>query len=279
MTREGAARCGTMAPMLHMVFIDVDGTLVGADNTVPAAVWEEAERCRAAGMRLALCTGRPAFGDTREYAARLGPAGLHVFQNGASIWSPGGETLSEPLPAGALEALLAQREDGDLLEWYTDTEYSMTHVGRRALEHAELLGTPLPSPGTPLTGLVRLQWVVSHARAAELERTTPPGLALHPAGSPRMPDTRFLSVTAAGVGKGEAILRVCAHLGIGPGEVMMVGDGENDVGAMRAVGHPVAMAGADAGALAASRWQVGSAEAGGLVQALRLARELQPVSA
>ena len=52
--------------MIQLVFTDVDGTLVGSSGTVLPAIWTAAERVRAAGIRMAVCSGRPAFGDARE---------------------------------------------------------------------------------------------------------------------------------------------------------------------------------------------------------------------
>ncbi|NJD09330.1 MAG: Cof-type HAD-IIB family hydrolase, partial [Gemmatimonadetes bacterium] len=68
-----------------LVCIDVDGTLVGSGGEVHPAVWTAAAGALAAGIRLALCSGRPAFGVTRELALRLDPKGWHCFQNGASV--------------------------------------------------------------------------------------------------------------------------------------------------------------------------------------------------
>ena len=48
--------------MIPLVFIDVDGTLVGSSGDVDSTTWEAAARTRAAGVRLAICSGRPGFG-------------------------------------------------------------------------------------------------------------------------------------------------------------------------------------------------------------------------
>src|SRR5918912_1929288 len=93
--------------MLDLVCIDVDGTLVGSSGTVAPETWAAAERARAHGMRLAICSGRPAFGTTREYAERLDPDGWHVFQNGASVVHlPSSEWRSVPLAAPAVDRLV-----------------------------------------------------------------------------------------------------------------------------------------------------------------------------
>ena len=92
--------------MLGMMCIDVDGTLIGTDNRVRDDVWAALEGARAQGVRLVLCSGRPAFGNALNYARRLDPDGWHVFQNGASLMRVDtGESLSTPLPPEVLPAL------------------------------------------------------------------------------------------------------------------------------------------------------------------------------
>ena len=55
--------------------------IVGASGIVHPKVWAAVERAQEAGIRLALCSGRAAFGVALEYARRLDPSGWHMFQN------------------------------------------------------------------------------------------------------------------------------------------------------------------------------------------------------
>src|SRR5215213_10938834 len=96
-----------MMGMIELICVDVDGTLVGSSGGVTAEVWNAVERARAAGARLAICSGRPAFGMTRELAERLDPGGWHVFQNGASIVHlPTGDSRSACIPRPAIDDLV-----------------------------------------------------------------------------------------------------------------------------------------------------------------------------
>ena len=264
--------------MLGMICIDVDGTLIGTDNRVRDDVWAALEGARAQGVRLVLCSGRPALGNALNYARRLDPDGWHVFQNGASIVrADSGESLSVPFPGAALTVLLEQaRRSGQLLEVYTDTEYAVTQPGTYAEQHAGLLGVPYQprEPGELSGAVVRVQWVVPQAEEAALLAQVPPGTDPHPSVSPALPGLSFLSLTAAGTSKGSAVKRVAEAYGLSLDRVMMVGDAANDVTALRVVGHPVAMGNADEVARAAARYQVGHVDAGGLAEAVALALRL-----
>src|SRR3954466_4986054 len=108
-----------------MIGIDVDGTLVGSSGEVSPRVWQMAERVRSAGIRMVLCSGRPAFGVALEYARRLDPKGWHVFQNGASVVNFGNQqSRSVSLPGQTVKQLIERaRKSGDALELYSDRDY------------------------------------------------------------------------------------------------------------------------------------------------------------
>jgi hypothetical protein len=267
------------AARVDLVCLDVDGTLVGSAGVVPDAVWAAAARARAAGVRLCVCSGRPGFGQARELAARLDPDGWHVFQNGASVVHlGGGGSRSTPLPAAAADALVARaRATGRVLELYTDRLYAVeprTAAGaERARRHAALLGVAYePRPYDALDAPpVRAQWLTTAPEAALIRAEPHDGLALSPSTSPVMPDTLFLNITAAGVDKGGAVRAVAGAYGVPMARVMMVGDGANDVPALRAAGVAVAMGNAEHEALDAAGHRVGHVDALGLVEAFALA--------
>ena len=261
--------------MIRLVCVDVDGTLVGSSGAVLPAIWPAAEHARERGIRLAVCTGRPGFGFAFDYAKRLDADGWHVFQNGASIVHPASSrSLSTSLPDGASAMLIARaRANGRILELYNDQAYAVESSARRASMHAELLGVPYaPRAFESLPGpLVRAQWLAAHEDEAGIFAEPHPGLELSWSTSPVMADTLFVNMTAAGVDKAHAVRTVAAQYGVPMAQVMFVGDGNNDLGAMRAVGYPVAMANADDAVLSLACRVVGHVDDAGLVEALDLA--------
>ena len=265
--------------MTQLVFTDVDGTLVGSSGTVLPAIWPAAERVRAAGIRLAICTGRPAFGDARRYAERLDAEGWHVFQNGASVLHLAtAQSLSTPLPRESVTALVERARDiGRILELYTDSGYAVESTSDRAREHARLLGVPFaPRPFESLEGSIgRAQWLVAREEEDEAVGDPAGGLERSSSTSPVMPDTAFINMTARGIDKAHAVRAIAAEYGIPLGEVMFVGDGNNDLAAMRTVGYPVAMANAEPEVRAIARHTVRHVDQSGLVDAFSLALDLR----
>lgn len=265
---KGAART-------RLVCIDVDGTLIGAAGVVEPEVWEAVERARAAGIHLALSSGRPCFGITRELALRIDPDGWHSFQNGASVINVAtGRSLSTPIDAHTVEMLVSRaRETGRLLELYSDDSYAFVGESERSREHAALLGVPFaPRTIDSLSGpIVRALWLLPHDDVPSALAEPHPGLEISRSTSPMMPDTCFVNLTREGVDKGTALRAMVSEYGIALDEVMYVGDGHNDVVAMRLVGYPVAMGNADQDAKEAAVRTVAHVDDGGLVEALEAA--------
>jgi Cof subfamily protein (haloacid dehalogenase superfamily) len=264
--------------MIELICVDVDGTLVGSSGDVLEEVWPAVERARGAGARLVICSGRPAFGQTRRLAERLDPRGWHVFQNGASIVHlPSGRSRSGLIPRASVQMLVDRaRETGRAFELYTDFEYAVESTHERVRRHAGLLGVPfVPRAFDALRGeIVRAQWLLPLDEEPAVLAEPHDGLALTPSTSPVMPDTSFVSITAPGLDKAGAVRIVAAEYGVPLERVMMVGDGTNDIEVMQAVGIPVAMGNSAPEILALAHHRVGHVDAGGLIEALDLAMRL-----
>jgi Cof subfamily protein (haloacid dehalogenase superfamily) len=266
--------------MVGLVCIDVDGTLVGSSGQVAPEVWRAAAAVRDGGVPLALCSGRPAIGLAREFAARLDPAGWHVFQNGASLRHlPTCESRSRAIPPHAVEWLVARtRETGRLLELYTDNDYAVESTEDRAVRHAALLGVPFRTRAFRSLDapVVRAQWLLAHAEVDAVLAEAHPDLHLSPSHSPVMEDTTFLNMTAPDTDKASAVRTLAAAYDVPLERVMMVGDGANDVEVMRVVGFPVAMGNAEEAVHRVARHRVGHVDEGGLIEALALVASLVP---
>ncbi|WP_105317610.1 HAD family hydrolase [Thermus tenuipuniceus] len=266
--------------MVRLVFVDVDGTLVGKEG-VPECVWPAVEALRAKGIRLSLITGRPGRGHALAYARRLAPTGLHVFESGAVVLAfsrdphspPAHPLLVEALPQeAAREAIRLARRLGLPLEGYTaEGGFYVEGDSPLLLAHQELLG--LRAEGADLlrlqSPLVRLQVLAGlEAPLGALLDRLPPGLSPHVAESPKMPGVRFVSLTKRGVSKLSAARFVAESYGLTLAQCAMVGDGENDLELLRAVGVGIAMGNAPESVRRAAHRVVAPVEACGLAEAL-----------
>jgi Cof subfamily protein (haloacid dehalogenase superfamily) len=261
--------------MIGLVGIDVDGTLIGKSGQVAPRVWEAVELARAKGIRLALCSGRPAFGRAVEYARRLDARGWHAFQNGASIVNlPTGQSRSVPLPPEAVTTFIAKaRTDGAVLELYSDRDWVEESSAPWAVAHAELLGVRFePRTFESLDGpVVRAQWLLTSEQATQFMSQPHPGLEVSQSTSPLMPGTQFVGFTRDGVSKASAMRTIAREYGIAMQNVMYIGDSGNDIPALRVVGHAIAMANSDPAVLEVAERVVAHVDDGGVADALRIA--------
>lgn len=270
-----------MSPLLEsisgvrLVCVDIDGTLVGSSGNVHDAVWSAAHDLRASGVRIAICSGRPALGVAVEYARRLDADGWHSFQNGASVVHlADGQSRSVALPPGVVPTLVEMaRRSGRMLELYSDSAYAIESTGGVARAHAALLGVPFaPRAFESLEGpIVRAQWMVPFSETQAVLAESYPGLEVAPSTSPVMPDVQFISLTHAGIDKAHAVRTMATAYGIALDDVMFVGDSANDFSAMSIVGTPVAMANAESHIIDIATFTVGHVDAGALADALRAA--------
>lgn len=264
--------------MIRLICADLDGTLIGSRGVVHPSTWPAAARARDAGLRFAICSGRPGFGLALDYAQQIDAAGWHVFQNGASVLHlPTRGTHSAAFPAETVARLVRQaRETGRVLELYTDFEFAVEVDSPETRGHAALLGVPFaPRSFDSLTApVVRAQWLLTIGEDEHVLREPHPGIELSPSTSPVMSETLFVSLMVPGVDKGTGVQAVIEEYGMALEEVMFVGDGWNDASAMRLVGHPVAMGNAEPEVRALARHAVRDVDSGGLAQAIELALTL-----
>lgn len=266
--------------MIRLVLVDIDGTLYGPKG-VPECAWEAAEAARAAGLHLSVCTGRPGRGFAFEYARRLDPQGLHIFENGAVVLGGDGSIhKAERMGFKSYEELvsIARRYGLDLEVYTAEGGYYVEANTPEIRQHETMIG--LEAERCDLLELsaqpVRAQFVVRDGpnwQTARAQIAQVGGVELHEATSPGMPGVIFASVTAWHTSKRSSAKWVAAQYGLSLAQVAMVGDGENDLELIRASGLGIAMGEAPDSVKQAAYYVVGTVEGCGLAEALRLARE------
>ena len=268
--------------MLQLICIDVDGTLVGESGKPSSGVLNIIKRARSLGQSLALTTARGAMGPTLDYASLLNPDGWHIFHAGASLIHMGsGEIMAEELSDDIIRvATETSKSHGWALEYYSPNDYRSSDDSLNeqslALAHSKMLGCDFKvgGPEDLSEPVVRLQFVVDEALSASVIQSMSEMGNLSVATSPALKGVAFISVTKRGVDKGSAIVELCRMLCLDISDVMMVGDGLNDLDALRVVGHPVAMGNAHDEVLRSGRYVVSSVEEDGLSEAIELSWSL-----
>jgi hydroxymethylpyrimidine pyrophosphatase-like HAD family hydrolase len=123
--------------MIRALFLDLDGTLVGASNTVSPRVKAAADAARARGCEVVLCTGRSRI-SAEPVADQLGFRGYAIVSNGAVVMHLGTREVlcRNPIPIPtALAAVRLLLEAGVPPQVYED-----------AIESARILYHPTLPP-------------------------------------------------------------------------------------------------------------------------------------
>lgn len=268
--------------MIPLVILDLDGTMIGSSSQVSAEVWTAVEAARSDGIKLAVCTGRPGLGIALRAAKRLGPSNPHVFQSGAHLAFPDGETLkaSSLREKAALQLVQHARAVGLVLEMYTPQHLYVERKTPMSEAHAKLLGVAAIvrdlSEVVANEPVVRAQWVLRPDQEADAAGITVDDVTVSRATSPGLPDTLFVSLTRKGVSKGSAVRDLAAHLKVPLEHTMAVGDTTGDLPMLEAVGYPVVMGNGQEALKARFERVVGDVDADGVIEALDLARRLKP---
>jgi Cof subfamily protein (haloacid dehalogenase superfamily) len=263
--------------VVKLVFLDLDGTLIGSSGRVRPAVKKACADARKAGVRLSICTGRPGMGIAWEEAYDIDPDTPHIFQAGAVIRQ--GEAAEvvwcDPLPREAVAGLVPQayKVDG-CLELYSTDKVVVSRLDDRCRRHAEMLEIQVEEVDlrsvSPDLRVCKAQWIVARDQSDALRRRRDPGCESSFATASVIPDCAFISITRQGVNKAVAARWVCEKLGIDVLDTMAVADSVGDLSILECVGHPVVMANSPPELLARFP-SVGDVEDDGVIEALQAA--------
>lgn len=266
-TMVGDAPGKMPATTIRAIFIDIDGTLVGADNRVAPRVLTALDTARAKGCEIVLCTGR-ARHTTQPIAEQIGRSpGYAVTSNGGVAMHLGTNEILHrhllPIPI-ALEVIQAVIEVGAEPYVYEDAT-SPDVEGARVLFHPDLptgafATTPRFRPHENITSTLPFTPVSISAYGtpermrplvARLTEMLPGNLSIIQSGSAHV---WGVEIYAAGVSKQLGLETITRHLDIDRSEVMAIGDHMNDIEMIQWSGIGVAMGNALPEILAVADW-------------------------
>lgn len=235
----------------RLLVTDVDGTLVGRSLRPSLRVSNALDAVRAAGWRIAMCTGRGPQG-CAGLAAMLHMEGYHIFHNGALVSDvEGKQVLSRrPLPTRLANQVIDSATSAGLtLELYTAEGYYVAQRNWLTDLHGRSIGVMAEEADLPAIAaqdsVIKAEIVVAdggHADAVQRLRERFSGqVGFEAAPLAGTSDVVCINVVDHGVSKASGMLSLAQVYGIPLEEVVAVGDGPNDVPILQAAGLGVAM--------------------------------------
>ncbi len=238
---------------IRALALDLDGTLIGANERVSSAVAEAIQRA-AELIHVSFVTGREAE-SVLGYASELGLTSPLVVDNGGLILDP---TTSDTLwsaPMSEEQAILAIQP---MME--AGCQIMATH-GTKIVTDVQNLAT------LDITRVTAFDLTEVEADTIILRVAAHEGLDAVKAYLPYN-GLWAANVTRQGVNKGTGLRALCGLLNIEPTQVAAVGDSYNDLAMFETAGLSIAMGGAPPELLALARHTVTSVEQDGLVEAI-----------
>jgi HAD superfamily hydrolase (TIGR01484 family) len=264
--------------MVRLIALDIDGTLLGSNGEVPPANLRAVERAIAAGVHVALATGRR-YDFARTIFERLPDAVTLILSNGAVVKRRDGTTIDRNLlprevARGVLLGIPAHRDSAALvfdrpregqvvferIDWQGARHRKFFETNRPFLAEvspleAALIEDPVQVMFTGRCGEMRELYEQLLTHHSEPLRSACGDAAVVERPSPAAPysvalteylhrDFSLVDVLCAGCSKGAALRKHAASLGIDAADVMAVGDNLNDLDMLEFAGLPVVMANA-----------------------------------
>lgn len=227
----------------RLVALDIDGTLVDADERVTPAVKAAVAGARQAGAQVVLSTGRSCFGIEHISAMLALEQGLVVASNGAVTYSYPPVEIMATVTFDAREAVKL------LLEEVPDAAVAVEVVGRgyrvnKPFPEGEITGEMWIESvedlvAEPVTRVIIRDPSASAEEFVELAETLGLQGTNYFVGY-----TAWLDLAPDGVSKASALADVAASLGVAQADVLAIGDGRNDIEMLGWAGRGVAMGGA-----------------------------------
>jgi hypothetical protein len=279
----------TGARPFDLVILDLDGTVLDLYRHAPisAAVASTIAAVQAAGIPVTIATGRT-LDYVRQHVAPLGIVTPVVTAQGSVVGDPvTGKILDEttiPLPLARQAAAWIDAQPHVTALYFNDDEGRVRIYQNRVGEDIPFLDHVFGFPRTihaPLASLLEgesdgqnvrapLKFIVVEDRErfqidllGELTARFSPALTItrtHP---------RLVEGTAQGVDKGLGVLHLCRLLRVDPQRVLAIGDSDNDIPMLEAVGLGVAMGNSTPGVMAVARYHAPSVEEDGVAVALQ----------
>lgn len=232
---------------IALVAIDLDGTLLRSDKTISHRTADVVAQVVGCGVHVVLASARPPRG-VKQFCRCLALESLQVNYNGAIIHDLQRQehVFHQPMDANLARRIvsLARQVDPNVVvnieildQWHTDRVDPTLHVETSKSCEPDYVGpidTCLNQPVTKLMFLAPPQRLVATRTAIKRQFNGHIAMAIS--------DAHVVQVMHRDVDKANALQRIALALGIGPEQVMAIGDAPNDIGMICWAGLGVAVA-------------------------------------
>lgn len=242
--------------MYKMILIDVDGTLVRDDLTIPKENIRAIREAKEKGIMIVLSTGRQ-FISAKMYAKEVGLTDPIVSSNGAYVASHDEKDIYYEASIDKEDILSAD----ELVKPHGFYWIFQNHDTMFAEDLDEYIATfERPHKGVPFTDRINVEkidenytiedLVVDHdheihkgfiflndEKVDDIERKLKENKNI----SVVKPTSTIVEITHKNADKGRAALSLARAYNIKPEEIMCLGDSGNDVTMFKSVGFPIAM--------------------------------------
>ena len=233
--------------------IDLDGTLIGADERVSPLV-ADAVRRLAERVPVSIVTGRE-LESVISFAGELGLTSPQVADNGALIIDPvsGIELWSAPMDEKSARLALQL-----IIE--SDCHFMATHANGVITDVDKIGG-----------------WALTRVTAFDLTEVDADGMIQRMSRVGSLDAVKAylpynglwaVNLNRRGINKGAGLRALCRLLGIEPSDVAAIGDSYNDIPMFQLAGLSIAMGGAAAELREAADYVVANVEQDGLAEAI-----------
>jgi len=250
---------------IELIVMDLDGTLLDADHvTIPRRNVEALRAAAERGTKLAIASGRT-WSLIESTARQLGGVDFALLANGANVRDVAGSKsiYTKSIPYAQAKAIGGVLDELELpYEVYCDGQ-NYVRARDRAWVHsvnltpafADFFDSVCRFPEDIFAALegrgiekFNIFYVPPHLEEELIRRAGETGpVAVTKALEENM------EFNAPGVSKGDALQALCAHLGLGPDQVMAFGDAGNDLEMLEWAGWSFAMDNGTPAAKAAAR--------------------------
>ncbi len=263
--------------MLSVVCIDIDGTLIDSSFQIVPRVVDSIVACCDKGMRLVLGSGRP-LESIQKVAASLPIPDYLIGLNGsisigradaaATLYGSLSEHLVAQLSKLSLElgfALCLYTVD----KWYTAGPESLASIesNRSGLAPTQHFADVPNLTAASINEVVLKVLVIGEPKALRNARGYYSGMVGGQA-SMNVTYPEYLEFTPGNVSKANTLAVLLGKMGMGFGDVLAIGDSENDISLAARVATFVCMANASDDLKATSHYETTSNDEAGVAEAL-----------